>query len=168
MGEQTRAYAEKFERLNREIIDLVQGLSDEQWRQVCPGEHWSVGVAAHHIAVSHAGIAGWVAQVAGQQPVTTTHDEVNAINERHAQGEAGYTKEATLALLEKNGAKAAQVVRSLDDEQLNNAALFTPAGEGKYRKCRTVIEYVLIGHPAEHLQSIRQALGLESSASPQV
>jgi hypothetical protein len=139
MGEQAQAYAERFERLNREIIDLVKGLSDEQWRQVCPGENWSVGVAAHHIAVSHRGIAGWVAQVAGQQPVTTTHAEVNAINEKHAHGEAGYTREDTLALLEKNGAKAAEVVRSLDDSQLDHAALFTPAGEGKYRKCRTVI-----------------------------
>jgi hypothetical protein len=160
MGEQAQAYAEKFERLNREIIDLVAGLNDAQWHQTCPGENWSIGVAAHHIAVSHAGIAGWVVQVAQQHPVTTTHDQVNALNEKHARGETRYTREATLDLLEKNGKTAVEAVRSLDDDQLNNAALFTPAGEGKFRKCRTVIEYVLIGHPAEHLQHIRQALGL--------
>src|SRR5690348_7732439 len=101
MGEQTQAYAEKFERLNREIIDLVAGLNDDQWQKICPGENWSVGVAAHHIALSHAGIAGWVMQVAQQQPVTTTHDQVNSINERHARGKERYTKEATLDLLEK-------------------------------------------------------------------
>src|SRR4051812_25527674 len=128
MGEQAEVYAEKFERLNREIIALVAGLNDEQWHQTCPGENWSVGVAAHHIALSHAGIAGWVKQVAQQQAVTTTHEQVNSINAKHAQGESRYTKEATLDLLEKNGATATQVVRSLDDDQLNNAALFTPAG----------------------------------------
>ncbi len=163
MGEQAQAYAEKFERINREIIDLVAGLTDEQWQQICPGENWSVGVAAHHIAVSHAGITDWVVRVATQQPVTTTHDQVNTINEKHARGETRYTREATLDLLEKNGAAAVQAVRSLDDNQLNNAAPFAPAGEGKVRKCRTVIEYVLIGHPAEHLQSIRKALGLTTS-----
>ena len=164
MGEKANALAERFEALNREIIGLAEGLTDQEWQQICPGENWTIGVATHHIAVSHAGIANWVVRLAQQKPVRTSHDQINEINGQHAAGQEDYTREVTLALLEANGAVAAQVVRQLEDEQLANSAPFLPAGEGKSRSCRQIIEYVLIGHPAEHLKSIRQALGVDESS----
>ena len=47
--------AERFKTLNNELIDFVKNCSDEDWRKVCPGEQWSVGVVARHIAASHYG-----------------------------------------------------------------------------------------------------------------
>lgn len=160
MGEQANALAERFEAVNREVIALVEGLTGPQWQQICPGENWSIGVALHHIAVSYTGIADWVVRLAQQKPIRTSHDQINDINGQHAAGVEDYTREITLALLEANGAAAGQVVRQLEDAQLDNSAPFLPAGEGKSRSCRQIIEHVLIGHPVGHLKSIRQALGV--------
>ena len=159
MGEQVEALAERFEAINREVIALAESLTEQQWQQTCPGEDWPIGVALHHIAVSHPGIAAWAVRLAHQKPVRISHDQVNEINRQHAAGGENYTREVTLELLAANGAAAAQAIGQLEDEQLANSAPFLPAGEGKVRNCRQIIEYVLIGHPAEHLQSIRQALG---------
>lgn len=164
MGEQAKALAERFEAVNREVIALTEGLTDQQWHQICPGENWTIGVATHHIAVSHTGIADWVVRLAQQKPVRTSHDQINDINGQHAAGQEDYTREVTLALLETNGAVAAQAVRQLEDEQLDNSAPFLPAGEGKSRSCRQIIEHVLLGHPVGHLKSIRQALGIGESS----
>lgn len=164
MGEQANALAARFEAVNREVITLTESLSDEQWRQICPGEEWSIGVAAHHIAVSHTGIADWAVRLAHEKPVRVSHNQINDINSQHAAGRENYTKEETLALLEANGKAAAEVIRQLGDDQLDKSAPFLPAGEGKRRSCRQIIEYVLIDHPAEHLKSMRQALGVDESA----
>jgi hypothetical protein len=167
MGEQTQALAERFEAVNREAITLAESLTAQQWQQVCPGEGWTVGVALHHIAVSYTGIADWVVRLAQQKPVRTSHDQINDINEKHAAEQDGYTREVTLALLQANGGVAAHAVRHLEDAQLDNSAPFLPAGVGKERSCRQVIEHVLIGHPQGHLQSIRQALGLGGASTTQ-
>ena len=168
MGEQAKALAARFEAVNREVIALTESLSDEQWRQICPGEDWPMGVAAHHIAVSHPGIADWAVRLAHEKPVRLSHDQINDINSQHAAGRESYTKEDTLALLEANGKIAAEAIRQLADDQLDNSAPFLPAGEGKRRSCRQIIEHVLIDHPAGHLKSMRQALGVDESAGRRV
>lgn len=165
MGEQANAYADQFEAVNQEVIALTESLTDQQWDQVCLAEGWPVGVALHHIAVAYTGIADWVIRLAEQKPVTTSHDQINDINHTHAADQVGYTREVTLGLLKANGAVAALAVRQLEDAQLDNSAPFLPAGEGKTRSCRQIIEHVLIGHPQEHLKSIRQALG-QDGVSP--
>jgi hypothetical protein len=166
MGEQANALAERFEAVNREVIALTESLTDRQWQQICPGENWPVGVALHHIAVAYTGIADWAIRLAEQKPVTITHDQINDLNHTHAADQESYTREITLGLLKANGEVAALVVRHLEDAQLDNSASFFPAGEGKTRTSRQIIEHVLIGHPQEHLNNIRAALG-QDGISPQ-
>ena len=60
MSERASALAERFERENEQFIAAVEALSDAEWRSRCEAEGWSVGVAARHVASSHALIAGWV------------------------------------------------------------------------------------------------------------
>jgi hypothetical protein len=45
------------------LIEFVENCSEEDWRKQCPGEGWTVGVVAHHIAASHYGILAWAKMI---------------------------------------------------------------------------------------------------------
>jgi hypothetical protein len=150
--------AKRFEQTNDEVIAVVQRCSDEQWRTSCSGEQWSVGVTAHHIAISHVPITELVRAVATGQPVPPlTADMLDAGNAEHARQFAGCTKEETLALLRRGGREAADLLRGLRDEQLDHGAEL-PLLEGRRLSAAEIVELVLIGHPMGHLGSIRAAL----------
>ena len=50
MSERAAALAERFERINQDLIATVERCSDADWRRACAGEGWPVGVTAHHVA----------------------------------------------------------------------------------------------------------------------
>jgi len=56
--------ADKFEAKAQEATAVFEKLSDADWKKVTTAEKWSVGVTAHHIASSHAGLAGVVKMLA--------------------------------------------------------------------------------------------------------
>ena len=156
MSERTEALATQFEQVNNDLISAVQSMSDEQWKKVCSGETWSVGVTAHYIATSHQPITRLVQTAAsgGQMPGITP-EMIDAGNAQHAQQAANCTKEETLALLRTNGATAASTVRGLSDEQLDRSA---PLLGGPPTTAQQMAERVLIGHVQEHHNSIRAAV----------
>jgi uncharacterized damage-inducible protein DinB len=156
MGERAQALADRFEAANREIISTVEKCSDAEWRTKCAGETWSVGVVAHHVAESHAGIARIIQTIAAGQPLpSVTTEMIDQRNAQHAQQQANCTKQETLDLLRKNGASAATTVRGLCDEQLQRSGTLR-AGP---MSAEQVVEGILIGHVKGHLASIRSAIG---------
>ena len=50
MSKRAEQLAAQFETVNDEVIALVTECTDEQWRQPCASEEWSIGVVAHHNA----------------------------------------------------------------------------------------------------------------------
>ncbi|MGI8688130.1 MAG: hypothetical protein ACR2M3_06080 [Thermomicrobiales bacterium] len=50
MSKRAEELAAQFEAVNDEVIAMVTGCTDEQWRRPCASEGWSVGVVAHHNA----------------------------------------------------------------------------------------------------------------------
>ncbi len=158
MSERARALAEQFERAVGEFIDVVEGLSDEQWRTLCTNEERAVGVLARHVA---AGIPFEMAVfreiAAGQQPSTTTRAQLAEMNAGDAERWARCAKDETLALLRDNAAVAAAEVRQLSDEQLARAGRYIEEIPGAWTLDQWV-ERILIGHVSGHLQSIRAAL----------
>jgi uncharacterized protein (TIGR03083 family) len=153
MSERARALAERFEQANRELIATVERLSDADWKTETPAEHWTVGVVAHHVAGSHKDIAGLVEMVASGKPVPPLNmDTFDQANAAHAREHANCTKAETLALLRQNGARAAETVRALGDEQLDRV------GGSMGMSAAQIIERVLIGHIHEHHGSIKSAL----------
>ena len=159
MSERADALATAFERANDDVIAAVEGCSDDQLRTLCAGEGWSVAVAAHHLARSYPAIAGMVQLVANGQPIPPLTGEVlDAANAEHAREYANVSRNETLQALRREGKAAAESVRGLSDEQLDRSAPMPFAG-GQPWSAADLIERGLIGHPLEHGQSIRTALG---------
>ncbi|MGH7333905.1 MAG: DinB family protein [Candidatus Rokuibacteriota bacterium] len=158
MGARADQLAGKFEQSCREINMLVERLSDAEWKKVTAGEQWPVGVAAHHVAEGHAGIASIIQAIAKGQPMPTfTMDMLHEMNAKHAKEHANTTKVATLELLQTNGAKAAAAVRALSDVDLDRSG--TVLAGMPAMSVAQVIEGILINHVNEHMGSIRTALG---------
>jgi uncharacterized damage-inducible protein DinB len=155
MSERAEALAKRFEQVNDELIAAVEGCSDEQWRKTCSGEQWSVAVTAHHVASSHGPIAGAVQALATGQPLPPlTSEMLDAGNAEHARQFAACTRAETVELLRSGGQVAARTVRGLSDEQLDNGAEVALMG-GQRVSAAQFVEMVLIGHPTNHLESIR-------------
>jgi len=159
MSERAAALAARFEATNEALIAAVQRLSEADWRATCPGEGWSVGVTAHHVAGYHlpvAQLAQGIAQGAALPEIT--REQIDAGNAQHAREHANCTRAETLALLRRDGAAAAAIIRGLTDEQLDRTAPLAAFGGAPW-SAADVIERILIGHPQAHLASIQQAIG---------
>ena len=159
MSERAEALAAELDQVNTALEREIEGCSEEDWRRTCSGEGWSVGVAAHHLAVAHESILGLVQAVANGQPVPPiTVEMLDASNAEHAVEFATVTRAEVLDVQRRGARAAADAVRGLGDEQLDRTAPMALAG-GAPMSAQQLIEVGLIGHPAEHLASIRAAVG---------
>jgi hypothetical protein len=153
MGAQAETLASQFEQVNNDLISSIQGLTDAQWKAVCSGEGWSVGVTAHHIAGGLQPITGLVQMLAAGQTAPISQEQIDQGNAQHAKDAANCTKEETLAMLRENGRAAAAAVRALSDGQLGQAGTIF----GNPMTAQQGIEMILIGHVQHHGASIAQA-----------
>ena len=146
--------ASKFEAKNGEFLKFVEGLSDDQWRKTCPGEGWTVGVTAHHVAESIGTLAGLVQAVASGATIPPiTQATLDSGNAEHAARAANVTRAETAKLLGGNLAAGAKVIRGLDAGQLQRTATL-PFGE---LSAEQIIEGIMIGHTGMHNEGIRSA-----------
>src|SRR5690348_12381152 len=158
VSERAADLAAKLERANAAVSAALENCSEAQLKQTCEGEGWPVTVAAHHVAVSHTGIAGLVQLIANGQPLPAiTREMIDAGNAQHAKEFANVSREETLAALRKEGRAAVEMVRGLSDEQLDRTAPMAFAGGAEWT-AEQVIERVLIGHPIGHGESINGAI----------
>jgi hypothetical protein len=144
------------------LIALVEPCSEEQWRAICTNEERSVGVMVHHIATSVPLVLSWAELIGQGQPMlSVTMDTVNHGNAQHAAQYANPDKSATIDLLRRNTAAAADRIRGLSDEQLDRTAPFGVFG-GQPVSAQMLIELIMIGHiqgyPHSHLSHIEVAL----------
>jgi uncharacterized damage-inducible protein DinB len=156
-GMQTEQYATQFEALNDEIIAVVMECSDEQWRQTTASEGWSVAVVSHHIGVVHADFIPLVERLASGATFSpsASMDDVHRTNAQHAHDFADVGRQAALDALRTNGTALAQQLRSLDDAQLDTVA---GVFGGNELSVAQVVQLIVLGHPQEHLASIRATL----------
>jgi hypothetical protein len=148
------AYATRFEAVNEEVIALVAGCPDERWRLKCVNEERSVAVVAHHIAEVNGAFAGMVERLASGETYTpnVSWEVIHESNAKHAREHAAVGKEEVLEGLRANGAAIARQLRSLADEGYDRIA--GTFGDNELTVGQ-VAEFVVIGHTAEHLGSIR-------------
>lgn len=157
MSERAADLASRFNVANEELIGIIAGASDAQLQQPCPGETWSVLVTARHVAISYRVVGSWVRKVARGEDVTVTRAQIDEGNAQQAQGSASYTRDEVLGLLRENGAKTAETISNLTDEQLASSAVMSPADDNRLTADQ-VIKHVLIKHITDHLMGIRAAL----------
>jgi uncharacterized damage-inducible protein DinB len=156
MSERARTLAHQLEQANHALIATVEGLSDAQWHTKTPGGGRSVGVVAHHVAVSHKTVAGLATAIAHGKPVPPiTMEIINEGNAAHAAQHANCTKAETLALLRQNGGAAVATVRGFGDAELDRTVAF-PMGTMTVAQ---VVERVLTSHAQDHHGTIRRAIG---------
>jgi uncharacterized damage-inducible protein DinB len=154
MSARAEALAAEFDKVNGELIDAVNAMSDEQWRARCDAEGWTVGVTAHHVAGGYGPISGLVQAIATGQPLPPlTPEMIDQGNAEHAKQAANCTKAETIELLRSGGASGTAIVRGLSDEQLGRSATVF----GNQITAEQAIQQILIGHPQSHLDSIRKA-----------
>jgi len=147
-----------FEQSNADMITAVEKLNDEQWMKPSP-EGWTVGVAAHHVAESQGALTGMVTAIAtGQTLPPFTMEMLNQGNAEHAQRASGCTRDETLQLLKETGEKAADMLRGLTDEQLARTTPMPLMG-GTEMSAEQVVEGILLGHIAGHLDGVKAAAG---------
>ena len=159
MGAKGEALAKKFEAKAQEATAVFEKLSDADWKKVTSAEKWSVGVTAHHLASSHAGIAGLLKTVAeGKLGSGISMDVIHQGNAKHAQDFANCTKAETIALHKKNAADAAAILRGLADEQFAKSA--TVLTGVPPMSAEQLAGGLLCSHVDEHLGSIRSTVGV--------
>lgn len=147
--------ADRFEQTNQGFIGKLEGLTPEQWGRPVDETGWSVGVTAHHVAEDHAVLSqllGGVASGASMPPITS--EALDSMNAEHAQRAGNVSRDETVQLARTNGAQAAQTLRGLSDEQLQNT-IGLPAGQVT---AEWVAENILIGHMSMHLPMIEKAV----------
>jgi hypothetical protein len=147
----------KFEAINAEAISIVEECTGEQWRRPAASEGWPVGVVAHHIAEVHQDFVGLLEALASGQARSPgdSMEGVDQSNARHAHDYAAVGKPETLDALRANGAAVARLLRGFGDAQLGRAA---GVFGGRELSVAQVAEWIVIGHAAEHLASLRATL----------
>jgi hypothetical protein len=159
MSERAQTLAARLDQANKDLIGLLQGCTEEQWRQPCADEGRSVGVVAHHVADAHTASSGWLrAIVAGEPLPGLTHADIDNYNARRASAHPDPLKDDTLRLLGTTGAAAVALVAGLTDDQLARSGSMPLFGE-RPLTADQMIRYVMIAHVQGHLQGLRQTLG---------
>ena len=159
MGARAEALAQRIEQGAATLAAFAEGLSDAHWTAVVPPDGRRAGVIIHHVASVYPIEVHLANEIAAGRPVTdVTWAVVADMNAKHAQENAGCSKQETLELLKKNSQAAAQAVRGLSDAQLDSAAAFS-LNAGAPLTAQFVIEDHALRHAWHHLAKIKAALG---------
>ena len=164
MAQRAAALADRFEGMNQQMMQTVEGCSEPQWRTITAREGWPVRVVAHHVAAGHKTIAELIRLAAtGQPEPAMTLEMLDRANAAHASQYANCTKAETLELLSRNGSAAAAIVRGLTDEELDRiVSAFRMRTYPSWVPAMSVaqtIERFLIDHIREHLENILTVIG---------
>jgi len=150
--------AKQYEAKVQEATTVFEKLSDADWKKVTTAEKWPVGVTAHHIASSHAGLSGVLKMLGdGKGGPGIQMDMIHAGNAKHAQEFANCTKADTVALHKKNAAAAAGVVRGLSDADLGRSGTVLTGMPAM--SVEQIVTNILINHVDEHVRNIKTAVG---------
>ena len=158
MSDRATELANRFTIANDELVNVIANATDAQLQATCPGETWPVLVTARHVAISFRVVGSWIRHVAKGEDVVATRAQIDEGNALHAQASATFTRDEVLVLLRENGAKVAETIRNLTDEQLATSAVMAPA-QGNRLTADQVVKHVLIKHITDHLMGIRAAFG---------
>jgi hypothetical protein len=154
----SRILADRFDEAVSEFIRTVEGLSETEWRLLCPDEERAIGVVAHHVAEGIAFQMKFFRQIAaGRQPPAISEAYLAEANARDATRWADISQAATLALLRRNARAAAAEVRQWSADQLARRGRYL-ADLPEAWTVETWLDRLLIGHVRGHLASIRAVL----------
>jgi DinB superfamily len=157
MSKRTNALADRLEQGARALAAFASALTDAEWQTRVPKDGRKVGVIAHHVATVYPLEIQLAKAIARGNPVGVTWDVVHEMNARHAKENDAVTKEATLDLLRRNSEAAADAIRALSDEDLDQAAPVSLNSDAPLT-CQFMLEDHAVRHSYHHLARVREAL----------
>ena len=161
MSERAAQLARRLDEANAELARAIEACSDAAWRSQCPGEGWTAGVTAHHVAAAHPEVIGLVQVIAAGQPLPPfTQDILDQGNAEHARAASGCTRDETLALLRDSGAaapKSSGSTRTSNSTVDGAAVLRTDDRAAEQPRMRRRARESAVSPDGRHLASIRSA-----------
>jgi hypothetical protein len=158
MHSRSELLARRLEQGATALAALAASLTDAEWQARVPGDGRTVGVVVHHVASVYPVEVGLAQTLAAGQPVTdVTMDDVHTMNAKHAAANAGATKADTVALLQRNSAKAAATIRAISNDELDRAMPASLYADAPVT-CQFMLEDHAVRHSFHHLARIRSAL----------
>ncbi len=158
MNRRTARLADRIEEGATALASFAEGLNDAEWRAVVHPDGRTVGVIVHHVGNMYP-VEVELAQVlaAGRPIEGVTWAVVADINAKHAQEFASVTKAEALAFLRKNSKAAADAIRAMKDEDLDNANTVSLYGDPPLTT-QFFIEDHALRHSWHHLAKIKATL----------
>lgn len=154
----TNALADRLEAGARRLAALATRLTAIQWQSRIPKDGRKVGVVVHHVASMYPLEIQLAQQLAAGQPITgVSWNDVHALNARHAAEHDGVRQDDAVALLLKNAADAAAVIRALSDGELDRANGISLNDDAPLT-CQFMLEDHAVRHSYHHLARIKQTL----------
>ena len=162
MSERAEDLARRIEQGAAQLAALAEQLTESEWQMPVQPDGRTVGVMMHHVASVYPLEVQIATQIAaGQNIEGVTWQVIRQMNAGHAHEHAHVSQGDTVALLRTNSQAAAQMVRTLTDDQLDRATLVSLYG-GAPLTAQFFIEDHALRHSWHHLQKIRTALGRAS------
>jgi hypothetical protein len=156
--QRSRLLAERLVRGANDLAALARTLTEAEWESRVPKDGRRIGVIVHHVASMYPLEIQLAQTLASGRPVAgVTHDDVNALNAKHAADHDSVPRRETIELLLRNSAAAADAVRMLTDAELDLAASVSLNGDAPLT-CQFFIEDHALRHSYHHLARIRATL----------
>ena len=158
MSHRTNALADRLESGANALASFADALTDIEWQIRVPKDGRKIGVIVHHVASVYPleiQLAQTIAE--GKAVDGVSWNTVHKMNAEHAKKYDSVTKEETLKLLRHNSAAAAAAIRSLDVEDLDQAAPVSLNSNAPLT-CQFMLEDHAVRHSFHHLEIIRAAL----------
>jgi len=157
VASQIQAFAAQFQANNAEYVAIVSRCSDEEWVRISPSDGRSVGMIAYHMASVQGGLAGLIEAVIAGKPTNApgSIEEIDRMNDDHARNHGSARQEEVLNALSASGQAFLTRLRFLSDDDLARSVGVLVGSEMTIGQ---VIQFAVIGHQREHLESIRAAL----------
>lgn len=163
MNTRAHALAERVLQGAQELIAFVETLSEGEWQTAYSVSGPTVAAVVHHVANDFPGQIEMVRQLASGQAITgLTVEMVDQYNAQQMQTQANVSQAETLDLLRRNSALAAEAIRALSDEELDQASPISLYGD-IVLTTQYFIEDCPISHSYHHLADIRAALKVNIS-----
>ena len=142
------------------LVAFAETLSEAEWAlPVSSTDRRSIGVIVHHVAAVYPIEIDLARTISRGEAITeVTWEVVAELNAKHAKELGVVSKATALELLRRNSREAANAVRGLTDDELDQAAPFS-LSYGATVTAQFVIEDHALRHSWHHLAKIRKAVG---------
>jgi hypothetical protein len=158
VASQVNVFISQFQTNNAEFVAVVSGCWDDDWARIGANDERTVGVIAFHMATVQGGLAGLIEALMTGKPTNApgSIEEIEKMNADHAHNHAAVGKEGVVNALSASGQAFVTQLRRLSDDDLDRSVGVLVGSEMTIGQ---VVQFAVIGHQREQLDSIRGSLG---------